>query len=497
MEDQLQATMASLSALTDSLVNHTEVLGDHQFDDSVWQMFHTLPAETRTMVLRMLPCADFDEQNYHVCIDKLPSALRAHVERMLQADTACSWCHQAIPLAQMHTHLLQQCEQMTIRCQWSGCGTMMRRSEMDHEKRCPHQQLHCPFCEALHTRETLKDHHCPQEPLQCAFCRKSIRRRQMEAHLLACPLAMVECKWVGCRAQVVRRDLAEHETSQCEHRIEGCSWCKAMLPSASLAAHRLACPLRPLTCDHCGETIQASGLISTDKLLKDHVILQHWQPAMEEKIRSHCMQCPGCDEVTMGRLGSGEKSCRHFQEEMRAFQAGHCDHTPHSMCFLCRQFTQMQHHHMQRCTFFKTGQTCLFPICPNFPVKCFWKGCSDTTFLCHRKEHEQICEQKLVRCPHCIYVDSETNFHIMTPLQLKAHLRSCALHKTGMLHHARSCLSPACPKMEDNYSCIAMKSWLAHYRTCRQDPRTCAECAPLMELDDDIEGTTLRRQTTS
>jgi hypothetical protein len=331
---------------------------------------------------------------------------------------------------------------------------------------------------------------CTLVPRTCPNCNEKMPQHKLEHHQQRCPLRQVLCKWVCCGRMLPQRDRQQHH-KVCKFRIVGCTWCKAMLPHHEIADHRTCCAMRPICCQECDVTIMASadGGSTSDTLYREHMLLRHWLPQMEALIKEHCKDCTGCDEVKF----TSKQTCEDFQRQMRQFQNGHCDHNPHANCATCKKFTHLMNNHSSRCPHYRSGEACTFPVCPNYSLPCFWKGCTTKQLFKYRRDHEQICSHKLLRCPHC--PDSDTlNFHIMTPMQLKDHMGKCRLAKLQMLSHVQSCSDNGCTVQVGVFRCGDLRAADAHYAACRSgDPLQCSRCLKLADLDPDIATTRRKR----
>lgn len=73
----------------------------------------------------------------------------------------------------------------------------------------------------------------------------------LEKHLSECALQTVECRFGGCGALVLRRDLAEHEAN-CSRRTQRCEFCDDIVLASSMETHtQSSCRRAPVSCKFC------------------------------------------------------------------------------------------------------------------------------------------------------------------------------------------------------------------------------------------------------
>ena len=458
-------------------------------DDTLWTHMHTFNDDVLEHIHTVIGTPTPEEhQSLCLDLDKMTAVQRMYAEKYIQQPATCEGCGETVPLCHMHQHRIV-CPLVTVRCHWEGCGHRCSRQQMVvHDKTCAFRKTQCVWCCGMFLESEVARHSesCPHRKVTCAHCHKEFLNHQMERHNKICSHRPVECRWKGCNALVPHCELSSHQSS-CEFRLVGCEWCKCLVPHKDLAAHREQCEMRPICCKLCRETLQGDTETGTTSALvyRDHMLLQHWLPQMEEVITTHCVTCPGCDDVMV----TSKQSCRQFKAMIQKFQMGHCDHSPHTMCDTCRQLTHLMNSHSARCSRYRHGHVCPFPLCPNFEVRCCWKSCGHLCKLKHRKDHEQICRHRPTSCPHCQHCQTTVNGHLLTTVQLKLHMRECRLHKLRMLKHVQTCTTLQCSCVEGPYRCTDVKMWDAHYKTCDKPPQMCEKCAPLISMDVDPEGT--------
>ena len=112
------------------------------------------------------------------------------------------------------------CQNQFKGCQWRG---ELRHLPGHYEQgNCLSTQTKCPFCSAMMTKRDLFFRHykvCASWPVLCPhICkeRKTWRREELSWHLEdGCDEEIVQCEFVsvGCKAQLMRRELVEHRES--------------------------------------------------------------------------------------------------------------------------------------------------------------------------------------------------------------------------------------------------------------------------------------------
>ena len=102
---------------------------------------------------------------------------------------------------------------------------LLRKDMEKHmKKECPRRQYKCPHCqEAGEYQERITEHlnECPIIEVPCPRygCKVRIKRCNLSVHREECPFEKVPCKYstIGCKEEVKRKDLAEHEGDAKHH----------------------------------------------------------------------------------------------------------------------------------------------------------------------------------------------------------------------------------------------------------------------------------------
>ena len=108
------------------------------------------------------------------------------------------------------------CEYEVVSCT-RGCGAdMQRRHMLTHLiDDCPQRKVNCEFCGTIVTAAELESHHesCPDYPVLCPNgCGTTLPRKEVEEHSTTCPELPVPCPFAGagCNQHVKNKDLAAH-----------------------------------------------------------------------------------------------------------------------------------------------------------------------------------------------------------------------------------------------------------------------------------------------
>ena len=103
---------------------------------------------------------------------------------------------------------------------------LLRKDIKKHTKEeCPRRQYECPHCqEAREYKERTTKHlkECPMVEVPCPKrrCKVRILQRDLPKHRQKCLFEKVRCKYhltFGCKEEVLRKDLAEHEGDTQQH----------------------------------------------------------------------------------------------------------------------------------------------------------------------------------------------------------------------------------------------------------------------------------------
>ncbi|XP_066294256.1 zinc finger protein 569-like [Branchiostoma lanceolatum] len=223
--------------------------------------------------------------------------------------------------------------------------------------------------------------------------------RHFMGHLSECDFEKTPCVNAeqGCRANISRKNLANHLQSDCEYRPVTCQWCRETTPHKEHKAHRQTCPAALVQCDWCGK----GGLTRAQRR-------EHQQPETGD--------CPNM-KIPRSFEPMGCKEREHSDKGM--------EREIPSKGILCSnvgdgcKWEGIVRHltvHLSECDFEKipcvnAGQGCRASIsrknlpnhlqsdCEYRPVTCQW--CRETTHHKEHKAHRQTCPAALVQCDWC------------------------------------------------------------------------------------------------
>ena len=129
-------------------------------------------------------------------------------------------CHWQGDLGDADKHTDVNCDFQTVECANEGCDVKVGKGELvDHmHNACPQRKHNCPFCDEEDTYLKVTTTHftmCEDMPLPCpGGCgRRGLVRRNMAQHpSTECPEELVPCKFAiaGCHQAVKQKDLQQH-----------------------------------------------------------------------------------------------------------------------------------------------------------------------------------------------------------------------------------------------------------------------------------------------
>ncbi|KAF6159092.1 hypothetical protein GIB67_032709 [Kingdonia uniflora] len=142
----------------------------------------------------------------------------------------CRNCKHYIPSRTISLHEAY-CARHNVMCQYVGCGVVLRREEAANH-------VHCEKCaRAFQQREVEKHMKVFHEPLHCS-CGVILEKEAMVHHQSSiCPLRLVTCQFCGDMVQ------AGNTASDVRDRLKG------------LSEHESLCGSRTAPCDSCGRSV--------------------------------------------------------------------------------------------------------------------------------------------------------------------------------------------------------------------------------------------------
>ena len=362
-------------------------------------------------------------------------------ELLVYCSNRGNGCTEIICVCQLESHV-NQCSYAIIRCS-NNCGdSLLRKDLSDHlNNRCLLRLSVCIYCQKQdrHFIIVSLQHHqrCPDFPIGCPkSCTggELVKRRDLHAHSLICPLESVLCP--ECRAEMLREKLAEHGKNSCPKRIILCIYCMKQIQYDVTDMHLQGCPEYPIECPRRCE----SGLIILRKNLTIHRKMCPFEPLV----------CSACETVVIRK-----------------------DMSEHSMSTCPKRSTECKYCHRIGPFDDIIGQH--VDDCEEFPVGCP-KKCHGSEQLKRKnmKSHAEVCPLEPVQCPysevgcnpHPHLVRKDLNAHMKLNLEnhmlklMTAHTQLTAEHDKLKNDHTK--LKNDFSKL--NRDCIKVKTELAETR---------------------------------
>uniref|UniRef100_A0A8C5PEP9 TNF receptor-associated factor n=1 Tax=Leptobrachium leishanense TaxID=445787 RepID=A0A8C5PEP9_9ANUR len=142
----------------------------------------------------------------------------------------------------------------------TGCGhrfceqCVSGLSELYETSECPIDK------EIIMPEEVFKDNCCKREVLNLQVycintpdCDMKVTLGRYQEHIAQCLYETIQCTNKGCLDQMPRKHLQNHLDSECELRVEICTYCKQSMTLVILKIHvKKFCPIYPVSCpNHC------------------------------------------------------------------------------------------------------------------------------------------------------------------------------------------------------------------------------------------------------
>lgn len=133
-------------------------------------------------------------------------------------------------------------------CRWRGELRRLHAHLVDAStpiaNNCQYYPEPCMLCNVPIRRKCMFDHRnfeCPKRTYYCDYCKYSSDYTDViENHIPNCDFAPVSCSNVGCKAQMLRKDLSEH-ISVCPETVVWCAFasvgCDVFVPRKELHSH--------------------------------------------------------------------------------------------------------------------------------------------------------------------------------------------------------------------------------------------------------------------
>ena len=256
------------------------------------------------------PCPSCETEGFRTWLNvKYERRILALEVRCTMKDRGCGWTGK---LEGLEAHLdvnTGDCEYVDVECP-NKCERVEKRNLTTHlTDYCPKREFTCQYCNFKATYEIVSNDHWPQcsfYPVPCpnACGIQAIERGDLEAHLLQCPLEVVECDFshAGCNTKLPRQDLERHmEESTQKHMV---------LMSVSLK---------------CSKESQQELQKTTQDSLKDKYqqiteLQEQLQKATQEfdrKLKNRDRQITGLHEQLQKKTQENEAKIRDLQQQLQ------------------------------------------------------------------------------------------------------------------------------------------------------------------------------------
>ena len=165
------------------------------------------------------PCPSCETAEFTTLLNvKYQRRILALEVRCMMKDRGCEWTGK---LESLEAHLdvnTGDCEYVDVECP-NKCDQPVEKHNLPTHLAnfCPKREFTCQYCNFKATYEVVSNDHWPQCPFYPVPCPnacgiQAVERGDLEAHLLQCPLEVVECDFshAGCNTKRSRQDLEKH-----------------------------------------------------------------------------------------------------------------------------------------------------------------------------------------------------------------------------------------------------------------------------------------------
>ena len=124
-------------------------------------------------------------------------------------------CYWRGDLSSLKGHLLGKCLYRPTECPYCNCMLKMINIESHKRKVCMSRPYSCSYCGEKNSYRYIKHWH---NPVTCpnSGCRELVCSAMLKDHVaMECDFSLVdcECKEIGCKEQLMRKDMVQHENS--------------------------------------------------------------------------------------------------------------------------------------------------------------------------------------------------------------------------------------------------------------------------------------------
>ena len=338
-------------------------------------------------------------------------------------------CTEITCVCQLESHI-NQCSYTTIECS-NNCGdSLLRKDLADHlNNKCVMRLSVCIYCQKQDRHFIIvslqHQQRCPDFPIGCPkSCSggDQVKRRDLHAHSLVCPLESVVCP--DCQAEMLREQLTEHGRNACPKRIVLCIFCQKQIRYDVTNTHLQECPEYPIECPRRCEL----GPTILRKNLTLHLEICPLEPVV----------CSAC-KTDVIRKDMNEHNLSKCPKRL----------TECKYCHRIGPYDDIMGQHMEECEEFPIG-------CPR---KCHG---SEQLKRKNMKNHIVVCPLEPVQCP---YNEVGCNPHLVRK-DLNSHLKSNLENHMLKLMTAHTKLIAEHDKLQNDHSklksdCAKMKTELA------------------------------------
>jgi hypothetical protein len=151
---------------------------------------------------------------------RLPLIIKEQLDR-LKVRCPNKGCHHVCSRENLEGHYERRCEFTPVACPEPLCGKLIARRDASPAKGCLHASIPCEFCHkpiAIAELSTHLDNDCDATEVECPDCKAKVVCHRLEKHKSKdCPEQQIRCTWhaAGCRQVAKRRVIQDHEATGC------------------------------------------------------------------------------------------------------------------------------------------------------------------------------------------------------------------------------------------------------------------------------------------
>ena len=250
------------------------------------------------------------------------------------------------------------------------CGRILCESCLDRYKKSS-LTFKCPNCrqyfEGKHFKDTRTDRAICQLQVYCTNkdngCSWEGEVMHIETHIQKCPNQEITCD--KCKNKLQQHQLAHHLKNECLKRDYPCPYCNVIGVYDNMSGRHLeVCPNLLLACSNTGCPFRVK-----------RCEMKHHHTTCPKKI-VHCSYYHRGCQIVMKR----EEADRHMKVCCK--RDYFCPHCKSDGIY---DFLTSPGH---------------YQICPNLPLSCPNRGCSQKVKRCDLESHQLLCPKKIVKCPY-------------------------------------------------------------------------------------------------